>query len=277
MTLPTNFSPAEHLQDVVSMIQNKIVRAEFSDVGDDDWVRDITTPRGSLRTACTHAEGDSIDMTAIRLWLFYVILRKAKDFHPAMFGMPSMDFQNKMTYFPQVQLYFIERLNEVERGYEQLTSQISFRLTTETSESFTKAEATIIANKIKTLFNSGDVPFFWKRGKEVASYIDQNKGYYFKLYVFDETNAKKVIEQVLDIRSHTPDWKLLTIGKNTESSAVYPTIPPTKTILGKVTRQPRKRPVGTVRFSHAIVHIYGRPEPLVLYDPDKLYQDSLVR
>jgi hypothetical protein len=277
MPLPDNFSPAEHLQDVVMLVQNKIVKAEFNDVGDDDWVHDIATPRASLRVACTHQDADSIAMTQIRLDLFYLVLRKAKDFHPAIFGIPSIDFQERMLYFPQVQLYFEEKYNEVETGYDQVRSQISLRLIGETSVTFTVSEATTIAHKIKTLFNAGGIPFFFKRGKDLATYTDQTKGYFFQLYVFDETNAKKVIEQVLDIRGHTPDWKLLNIKKNAEPSIAYPTVPPPKTILGKSVKQPRRRPVGTVRFICAVAHLHGRPEPLVLYDPDKRYTTALVR
>jgi hypothetical protein len=276
MTLPDNFSPAEHLQDVVMITQNKIVRAEFNDVGDDTWVSDITTPRGSLRVACTHLDADSIDMTLIRLWLFYGILRKCQDFHPAIFGIPAIEFQDLTKYHPQIHLYFEEKYAEADVGYKPLRSQISLRLMNETTSTLTSSEALIIANKIKTLFHSGS-PFFWKRGKELFSYIDQQNGYFFQLKAFDITNAKKVIEQVLDIRGHSPDWKLLNTKVNAEPSASYPTVPSSKTILGKSYKQPRIRPVGTVHFTHAVLHLWGKPNPVILYDPDKRYPESLVR
>lgn len=276
MPLPDNFSPAEHLQDVIMLTQNKIVRAEFNDVGDDDWSSDISTPRASLRVACTHLEADSIDMTILRLWLYFGILRKAQDFHPAIFGTPSTSFQETTRYFPQIHLYFEENSSEADRDYKPLRSQISLRLMEETSTTLSMAEATVIANKIKTLFATS-VPFFWKRGKELFSYIDQSKGYYFQLLCFNETEAKKVIEQVLDIRTHTPDWKLLNKKENAEPVSSYPTIPATRTILGKPYKQPRRRPVGTVRFTYAVLHIHGKPNPVVLVDPDKRYPNSLVR
>lgn len=277
MSLTEDFSPAEHLQDIILNVQNKLVRLEFNDVGDDNWERDISTPRASLRTACTHQESDSLSMTKLRLDLFYLILRKAKDYHPNFYGMPSTDFQEIMKFFPQVQLYFEEKFSETEKGYDQLRTQVSFRLTGETSQSFTIGEAINLANKIKTLFNPGNVPLFFKRGKELATYTDQSKGYYFQLYVFDKANAEKIIEQILDIRGHSPDWSLLKVSKNANPTVAYPTIPPTKNILAKSVRQPRQRPVGTVRFVAAVVHLYGRAEPLVLYDPDKRYATALVR
>jgi hypothetical protein len=276
MPLPDNFSPAEHLQDVILLTQNKIVRAEFNDVGDDDWVKDIATPRASLRVACTHDEGDSIDMTILRLWLFFGILRKAQDFHPAIFGIPATSFQETTKYYPQIHLYFEEKYTESDKAYKQLRSQVSFRLTGETTDTLTSAEVLAIANKIKTLFSTS-IPFNWKRGKELFSYIDQSKGYYFQILAFSQTEAKKIIEQVLDIRNHTPDWKLLNTKTNSEPVSSYPTIPASKNILGKPYKQPRRRPVGTVYFTHAVLHVYGKPNPVVLVDPDKRYAQSLLR
>jgi hypothetical protein len=275
MPLPEGFSAAEHLQDVIMLTQNRIVRAEFNDVGNDDWVKDIATPRASLRVACTHEEADSIDMTILRLWLFFGILRKAQDFHPAIFGIPSTSFQETTKYHPQIHLYFEEKYSEADPDYKPLRSQVSLRLMNETTDTLTNAESLVIANKIKTLFSTS-TPFFWKRGKELFSYIDQSKGYYFQLLCFSETEAKKVIEQVLDIRSHTPEWKLLNKKTNDEPVTSYPTIPITKTILGKPYKQPRRRPVGTVYFTHAVLHIHGKPNPVVLVDPDKKFQGALV-
>jgi hypothetical protein len=276
MPLPTNFSPAEHLQDVVMITQNKIVRDEFNDLGDENWDDEITTPRGSLRVACTHQDADSVDMTLIRLWLFYGVLRKAKDFHPNIYGIPSTSFQETNKMHPQIHLYFEEKSTEAAAGYTPLRSQVSFRLMNETTDTLTKAEAIVLANKIKTLFYAG-TPFFWKRGKELASYIDQEKGYYFQILVFNETEAKKVIEQVLDIRGHSPNWKLLNLKKNSEPTTTYPTTTPPKLIMGKSYKQPRRRPIGTVRFISAVLVLHGKPNPVVLFDPNNLYTAALVR
>jgi hypothetical protein len=276
MPLPDNFSQAKHLQTVVQLVQNNIVTKEFNDVGDDDWVQDVKTPRASLRVACTLQADDSIDMTLIRLWLYYGILRKAQDFHPSIYGIPATSFQETNKMHPQVHLYFEEKATEADPGYSILRSQISFRLMNETTDTLTKAEATTLGTKIKSLFHAG-APFFWKRGKELASYVDQEKGYYFQILVFSETEAKKVIEQVLDIRGHSPNWKLLNIKKNAEPATTYPTVPVTKTIMGKPIKQPRKRPVGTVRFTSAVLMLHGKPDPIVLYDPTGTYIGALVK
>lgn len=275
MPLPDKFSPAEHLQDVIRLTQNRIVRDEFNDLGDDSWESDISTPRGSLRVACTHLDADSFDITLGRLWLFFGVLRKCVDFHPAIFGEPSKLFQESNKYYPQIQLHFLEKYQEVEEGYEQLRAQISFRLMNETSTSITTAELTTIANKIKTLFYT--TRFSWKKGRELYTYTDQKKGYYFQLYTFSKADAKKVIEQVLDIQGHSPEWGKMNGHTNEEPASSYPIVPPVKTILGKPYREPRERPAGTVHFAYALAHIHGRPRPLVILDPDNRYRDALVR
>jgi hypothetical protein len=276
MPLPDNFNHDQHLSTVIIRLQNKVVVKEFNDVGDDDWIPDIATARGSLRLACMLRTDDAIITILIRLWLFYIILRKAQDLHPAIYGIPSTSFQETNKMHPQVHLYFEEKATEADPGYSILRSQISFRLMNETTDTLTKAEATTLANKIKSLFHAG-APFFWKRGKELASYIDQEKGYYFQLLVFSQAEAKKVIEQVLDIRGHSPNWKLLNIKQNSEPAVTYPTIPVTKTIMGKPTKQPRRRPVGTVRFVSAVLMLHGKPDPIVLYDPSGTYTGALVK
>lgn len=82
MPVPSNISSWEHLQDLFRLYHNKLVREEFSDLGallDDD---DINIPRSSLKYGCTLKDDDTSTMTLLRLWLFYVVLRKASDFHP---------------------------------------------------------------------------------------------------------------------------------------------------------------------------------------------------
>ena len=64
MPLPDNFSPWEHLQNVLRQVHNRIVKEEFSDITDDD---DIVTPRGSLKKACLLDDNDSAEMTVFKV------------------------------------------------------------------------------------------------------------------------------------------------------------------------------------------------------------------
>ncbi|MCY7274337.1 MAG: hypothetical protein LH702_11495, partial [Phormidesmis sp. CAN_BIN44] len=166
MALPQGFSTWEHLQTTIMQVQNRIVREEFNDVGDDTWDDDITTPRGSLRVASTLRDIDSALETLIKLVFFYVVLRKASDLQPALYGIPVTTFHDSVKFLPQVRLFFLEDTRDVEEGFSSVEADISFRLTGETGETLTKSEATVIANKIRTLFCAGN-GFTWKKGREL--------------------------------------------------------------------------------------------------------------
>jgi len=273
MPLPENFSPTEHLQDVVRTVQNRIVREEFSDLGGEDWDDDITTARGSLRVACTHQDLDSIDMTLTRLWLFYGCLRKAQDFHPAIYGIPVAHYQESFKFLPQVRLYFSEAPNEIDFDYEPLRAEITFRLMGETSSSITPAKAETLATRIKTLFAPGNVPFRWKKGQLKMTYKRPEQGYHLILSPWSEADGKRVLEQVLDINSHSIDNRYLFVSKR---EATYPTIPPTELIYGKQRREPRRRATGNVRFRYAELKIWGMPRDITLVDLSGFRRDPLI-
>lgn len=275
MALPDNFSPFEHLQNVFRMVYNRQVRQEFNDVGGDDWEPEINTARGSLRTACTMTDNDNLGMMFMRVWLFYVILRKASDFHPGIYGIPIPSYQEARRFQPQIQLYFQEDHTDVEPGYAPITAEISFRLMNETNETITEPEAKILANKIDTLFASGS-GYTWKKGKVQCTYTDREKGYALRLLCWNKAEGKKVIEQVLDIQNDTPDWKKMNVSENEEAINAFPTVPPNDVIFGKRRRKPRKRPSATVRFQYALLHVRGMPHPVVLVDRSRIFREQLA-
>jgi hypothetical protein len=269
MNLPSDFNPFEHLQDLIIKVQNKIVKDEFNDLGDDTWTPNITTPRASLRVGCTLKDEDSGTMTLLRLFFFYFILRKAQDLQLPVYGIPITSFQEQRRFKPQIHLYFLETLTDVETGYSPVAGEITFRLMTETETSLTEIKLKSYAQKIKSLFCNP--AFKWKKGKNMYTYSDWEKGYQFQLLCWDKTQAKKIIEQVLDIQSHTPSWKFLNESQNEEPVTSFPTIPSQKVILGKTRKSPRRRPVATVVFQYAVCHIHGLPNPVCLVDRTNTY------
>ncbi|MFN7762546.1 MAG: hypothetical protein ACK5RE_18015 [Pseudanabaena sp.] len=108
------------------------------------------------------------------------------------------------------------------------------------------------------------------------TYSDSEKGYNFQLLVQSESEGKRITEQVLDIQSHTPDWKFANYKQNVEPSDAYPTNPPNRTRLGKSTKQKRKRPTVTMNFQYALLHVEGLPKPIALYDKSGRYREPLV-
>lgn len=271
MALPTNFSPFEHLQDVLRKSVNRQVRFEFDDIDIDD---DVTTARGSLKLACLHLDTDSAMIMIIRMLLFYVVIKGWG--MPEIYSVPISTVNEGLRYKPQIHLHFVQPFRTVQEGETPIDSQIKgIRLMTQTSETITRAECLQYANKVKQLFGAGS-GFSWDRGKNMFTYSDPEKGYNMQLLVVSESEGKRIVEQVLDIQSHTPNWKYANYKQNVEPVEAYPNTPPLVTRLGKQTRTKRKRPTVTMRFQWAMLHIEGLPKPIVLYDKTGYYKSPLV-
>jgi hypothetical protein len=260
MPLPPNFSSVEHLQDVTKNILNKRVRAHFRDVGPDDWVPNLETDRGQLRIACTHLETDTINETITRLLLFNIEVGSAFGNLAPFYGMPIATYQESIIYKPQIQLHFTESPESAAR-YKRVPvrSEISFRLMNESSTSLTQAEVERLALKVRDLF-AKPTPFKFQRGRTKFSYREPEKGYHFVVSSYDEENARKLIEQVLDIQGHTPNWENLTDSESRKNwdKTEY------QQILGKRQIVPRKRPVAVVTFRKAELKIHGLPKDIML-------------
>jgi hypothetical protein len=188
MPLPANFSEWEHFQSTLIRTQNRIVREEFNDVGDDDWEPDIGTSRASLRVACTLKDTDNGFLTIGRLFLYYFILRKCRDLVHPVYGSVIGGDGPVRRHRPQITLYFQEDYSDIEPGYAPVTGEISIRLMNETAVSLTEANLRTYATKIKTSFTTGG-GFVWRKGKESSSYADWDKGYQLQLLVRDKTEG----------------------------------------------------------------------------------------
>jgi len=272
VALPSGFSEFEHLQDIYRKVINQEVREEFSDQTWADTDPDLRTSRGALRWACTHKDDDSAAMTQMRTDLFYLILRKAADYHPAMYTLPVDTYRDLVSIFPQITLLFREDAEDVENGLRQLRSEVSFRLIGQNYETFSRADATAKGQKIKQLFGAGG-GFRWKRGRKKCLYYDPARGYDFRLEAVDVSEAKRVIEQVLDINGHSPDWEHFSdVNKN----KTYPTTLQYKTVLGKRVAQPMKGRIGYVRFRWAELKMNELANPVVICDLTGYWRNALV-
>ena len=269
MTLPDNFQPSEHFQDVAKRLYNRDVREWFSDITADE----IETSRGSLRQACTHMEDDSLILTVGRMMLFENTIRSR--FSHRGTGQttysPRVIRRNK----PKVLLYFLEDYQDVEADYAPVAGEIGFRLMDETEDTLTESRLTLIAQKVKTEFGASG-GYVWRKGKVRASYSDWDKGYQFQLLCRNESDARTLIGKVLDIQGHTPDWENLNISENSEPASAYPTIPEQGRILGELRRLPRRRPIADVRFQYASVKLKGIQNSIALYDRSRTWANPLV-
>ena len=77
MPLPINFDEFEHLQSAFTKVYNLLVREEFDYVIDRNL--NVALPRHSLKQASLIKNNDTEEMVLMRLWLFFVHLRKAQD------------------------------------------------------------------------------------------------------------------------------------------------------------------------------------------------------
>ena len=273
MTLAEGFTPVQHFKSVLLKIYNKMVKEEFEDLDPDDL--DITTPRNSLKTACLISPEDSQILINNRMMLFYFLLRKAQDLQPSIAGIPLEDYAQKVTFRPQITLFFKEKEGSVEEGYSPLRSQVSIRIPNKTHETISKSELISYGNKIKFSFG-GATPYYFKRGKVCVHYHDKAEGFRFLLFVFSKSEGKDVINKVLDLVGKTPNWEYLSSSENDDPVSAYPIIPPTKIIAGETRKMPRKRPVGNVYFQYATAEVYGVPRPIVLYAISTLFKHALV-
>jgi hypothetical protein len=271
MPLPNDFSPWEHLQNTIRNAHNQQVRKEFSDIEIDD---DITTARGSLKLACIIDDKDTTAMVNSRLFLYHVIIKN--DGASEYYSSPISSVIESLRFKPQITLNFGQNLRDVEEDKNPVRSDIRIRLTNETNQSITPANALTLATKIKTLFGTGN-GFKWHRGKGMFTYADRDKGYHFQLLVYDSAEGKKIVEQILDIQSHTPDWSNSFYKENEEPLEAYPTIAPTQTIYGKARKLPLKRPICFMYFRSAFLNVEGIGKPIILYDKTGYYKKPLIR
>jgi hypothetical protein len=273
MTLPEDFSPTEHLQDTIKQVYNQEVRDFFADITSEEL--DISTPRSSLRTACLHQEEDTVDMTISRQLLFdTVILQRLRNDEGS--ATRDLNYRILRRNKPKITLHFLEDLKDVEFGYRPVTGEIAFRLMHETTTSLSKSEATNYGTKIKSIFGSTG-GFVWKKGKEVCSYSDWDQGYQLQLMSRNESEGRRVVERVLEIQSHAPDWENFNLSQNGEPSQAFPTVPPSETILGKTHKLPRRRPIADVRFQFASLKLSGLPKPVILFDRSGRHAETLVK
>lgn len=265
----------EDLQDLIRLLHNRIVRQEFNDVSEDEtWPKildssgavvgqhPINTPRSRLRIACQIDDAESIEVTILRLFFFYFIVRGGEDFGPPIYGIPVDEFQEQFKFRPQITLYFEQDYEGTPDHSAPVRARISFRLMNESSETITENELKRIGQKIKTEFgvNHG---YRWRKGHIKAVYRDTQHGFDFRLLVFSEAEAREVIEKVLEIQGRAPDWDNLSL---VESRQTFSSVAQTKTILGKQRKLPVRRRIAYVRFRRATASIWGIPNDVLLYD-----------
>lgn len=249
----------EHFQSFCRKWINRTVREHFSDLpSGTDGSLDTDSPRGVIRDVCLHKDTDPMTLTIGRMLVWWVEARGLFDEY--IYGIPSTDFEISNTYYPQVKLHFREdRYQASDNSRRPARGEVSFRWR---ETDFTKLNIEQLANKI--VLDFVQPVFFYQRGKELWSYADKSKGYYFQMTVDNETTAKKVIEQVIRIQDEVePDWeKYLRKHEDKKSYTTQETIK----VMGETIKKPKKRPFARVEFKYAELFIPGTTKPIILVD-----------
>ena len=250
MSLPTDFNEYEHLQDMIRRHHNTAVNEWFKNQSDND----VSTPKAALKHACKIKDNDTATMTAIRLWLFEVTTGHASSLHPPIYGIPALEYQREVTFSPQVRLFFKERYSSSVDRVNRVTGKLSFRLMAESSESYTRAKAELLAKDIKREFCTPTL-FEWGKGSKLYYYRDHNKGYDLRILCKTKAEGERVAKTVLAVQGHTLESDYVTFS---ESEATYPSNPGTHRVYGQTVKKFVKRPTTDVRFRHAQLFLHGR-------------------
>lgn len=270
---PPGPDPVEQFQRAVDRVYGRELRNWFYDVADDETLDINNNARHALYRACQHLVDDSLILTVGRMLLFDMAVR-------GRYAAESIGTTDRAPHVirrgkPKVLLFFMEDVGDVEPGYSPVRGEISVRIMDETAESITQSRAQTLANRVKSNFAIGE-GFLWKKGKVMCAYSDWEKGYQLQLLCRDKSEGRRVIEQVLDIQGHAPDWEFMTVAENESPGEAYPIIPRTERILGQTRRLPRRRPIATVRFKYANLFVPGLPAPISLVDRTGTYANPLV-
>jgi hypothetical protein len=192
-----------------------------------------------------------------------------------VYGMPTIAYQETHRFVPQILLYFIEDLEDVEEGWSPVNGFVKTKVIGENSDTITEAKAKSLANKIKSEFaaNNG---YVWRKGKVICSYKDLDAGLQTWGPFRDKADAQALYTKVLSLQGKTFQASKMNFKENANASEAYPIVPPTKRIYGEQRKLPRKFPIADVRFVRAELHIWGRPKPVILIDRSGRSKDALV-
>lgn len=201
---------------------------------------------------------------------------KLRNINVDVYGIPCTSYQEEVKFHPQVLLYFVEDLEDVEDGYSPVDGRISYRLIKQNSDDITESDALTVANSVKSAF-AGNKGYIWAKGKTRCSYKDSEKGINLWLNCRNVGVGTELIQKICSLAGATFDDGKMTVREFKNPAKASPTVPPNKKIYGENHKVPRKMPIADVRFKRAELHIWGRPRPVVLLDLAGTAKEPLIK
>lgn len=236
---------------------NRIIRLHFSDLGTiQETDLSLESPRQATKKLLLHQTDDPLLLTVGRL-LFWWFETKGL-LNEYIYGIPASSFHESVVYQPQIKLYWRESTEDARTsGRYPIRAIYSVRYR---GDFDSRNDLELLRTKLTRIFNNPTTHNFWK-GREKYSYRDKIKGYELIVTARDETEAKSVINSLLEIQDDNPlDEALLTRSTKDKDWNARETI----RVAGETFTKPKERPIGRVYFTHAEFHVHGMIKPKTL-------------
>lgn len=127
--------------------------------------------------------------------------------------------------------------------------EIGFRLMNDDPRTITLDRLKYLGQRIHFKFNN----WSHQTGKKMVTYADWDKGYQFQLRVPSIAEGQRIIESVLDIQSHSPEWEYLYLNGAVNENERYKDIPDKVQLAGLLVRPNTQRARAVVKFSTAYI------------------------
>ena len=247
----------EFFQSFIRRYVNKAIKKHFSDIsGNDDGSLSLSVPRQAIKRVCLHKDTDPLPLTIGRLLIWWV---EAKGlFNDVIYGIPSANFHESVKFLPQIKIFWRETKESAKaNGRYPIRARYTVRYR---GDYATRAQLELLRSKLTKVFNAPTAHSF-EKGREKFSYRDQEKGYEFIVTAKNETEAKKVINALLEIQDDNPLIESnLTRSTRDKNWNLRETI----RVAGETFKKPQERPIGKVYFTHAEFAVHGMPKDKTL-------------
>ena len=249
----------ETFQSFCRKYVNKALVVHFSDLTEnnpDDL--SLTSPRQVIKRICTHKDTDTMTLTIGRLIFWYFEVKGLLNEY--LYMIPATDFHETQKFKPQIKLLWREDYDDA-RNNNRLPTKARYTVRWR-GDYATKNDIDRIKLKINSIFNRPTVHSFYK-GRIKYSYYDQEKGYRLLVTARDETEAKDVINKLLEIQDDNPLNEEY-FGIHTKEANWNET--ETIRVAGDTHKKPKRRPVGKVKFVKAEFKVHGMTHDILLTD-----------
>lgn len=175
-----------------------------------------------------------------------------------------------VTGHPKVTLYFAENKYKAQEKiakdseYTPAAAEISFRLMNKTAQTITQADLVALGKAVRSKFVKP--LFILHKGQKIVSYYDKSKGCKMRLYVKDEAEGARLIEQALDIIKQSPDWTKSNLSSPVKQQNKAQALDIERPIILGKKRKIVRRPTVDVEFQHARIMIPGLRKAIYLID-----------